>query len=316
MRITGQLIDASNGAHLWADRFDGALEDIFDLQDQITARVVGAIAPKLEQAEIERSKRKPTSNLDAYDYFLRGMACLHQWTRESSNEALALFNRAIELDPGFAAAYGMAARCYSQRTTGGWIADRRIEAAEAERLARRAAELGRDDAVALCTAGFALADVVGAVEDGGALIDKSLLLNPNLAWAWYFSGWVKAWLGEPDVAIESITRAMRLSPNDPHMFIMLGAIAYCHFISGRNAEAISFAESSLREKPDTFLATSVLAASRASAQQFAEAEKVMARLRMFEPALRLSNLHDRQFIGRSEDFAKWADGLRRAGLPE
>src|SRR6266704_6390613 len=104
VRITGQLIDASTAAHLWADRFDGGLEDIFDLQDQVTASVVGAIAPKLEQAEIERAKRKPTESLDAYDYFLRGMAGVHRSTREANNEALRLFYRAIELDPDFASA--------------------------------------------------------------------------------------------------------------------------------------------------------------------------------------------------------------------
>ena len=139
MRITGQLIDASTGAHLWADRFDGELADIFDLQDQVTASVVGAIAPKLEQAEIERAKRKPTESLDAYDYFLRGMAAFHQFSKPSNEEALALFSRAIELDPDFASAYGMAARCYLQRKGFGWVTDREREIAEAERLARRAA---------------------------------------------------------------------------------------------------------------------------------------------------------------------------------
>ena len=123
VRITGQLIDTSTGAHLWAERFDGGLEDIFDLQDQVTASVVGAIAPKLEQAEIERAKRKPTESLDAYDYFLRGMAAFHQWTREGNNEALPLFYKAIELDPNFASAYGMAARCYGQRKSS-WLGDR------------------------------------------------------------------------------------------------------------------------------------------------------------------------------------------------
>ena len=107
VRITGQLIDTSTGVHLWADRFDGALADIFDLQDQVTGSVVGAIAPKLEQAEIERAKQKPTASLDAYDYYLRGMAAVHLWTREGNEEALAHFQRAIELDPGFASAYGM-----------------------------------------------------------------------------------------------------------------------------------------------------------------------------------------------------------------
>ena len=124
VRITGQLVDASTGAHLWAERFEGNLEDIFDLQDQVTVSVVGAIAPKLEQAEIERAKHKPTDSLDAYDYFLRGLASVHRWTREANNEALQFFHRATELDPEFAAAYGMAARCYSQRKSCGWVGDR------------------------------------------------------------------------------------------------------------------------------------------------------------------------------------------------
>ena len=139
---------------MWADRFDGGLEDIFDLQDQVTASVVGAIAPKLEQAEIERTKRKPTANLDADDYYLAGVAGVHEWTEESTVEAMLNFRRAIELDPQFAAAYGMAARCYVLRKSGGWMTD--YDLPEAARLARRAAELGKDDAVALGTAGLAL----------------------------------------------------------------------------------------------------------------------------------------------------------------
>ncbi len=112
VRITGQLIDTATGAHLWADRFDGGLEDIFDLQDDVTASVVSAMAPKLEQAEIARAKRKPTESLDSYDYFLRGMASVYQWTCDDIGEALKLFYRAIALDPNFATAYGMAAWCY------------------------------------------------------------------------------------------------------------------------------------------------------------------------------------------------------------
>jgi len=133
VRITGQLIDSGTGAHLWADRFEGGLEDIFDLQDQVTASVVGAIAPKLEQAEIERSKRKPTESLDAYDYYLRGMAAFNQWTAESNIEALTMFHRAIELDPQFASAYGFAARCQSQRKSSGWSTDRSQQVVETAR---------------------------------------------------------------------------------------------------------------------------------------------------------------------------------------
>jgi adenylate cyclase len=212
VRITGQLIDAATDAHLWADRFDGALEDIFDLQDQVTASVVGAITPKLEEAEIERAKRKPTENLDAYDYYLRALANYYPETEEADAEALRLVYKAIELDPDFGAAYGIAAWYYIWRKNRGWTSDRERETAEVARLARRAAELGKDDAVALAHAGFALTYVVRDLEGGGALSDRSLLLNPNSAVAWHLSAWIRAWLGEPEIAIQHAARAMRLSP--------------------------------------------------------------------------------------------------------
>src|SRR5262245_5154933 len=186
VRITVQLIDAATGGHIWADRFDGALENIFELQDQVTERVVGAIAPKLERAEIERASRKPTGSLDAYDCYLRAHATIHPWTRAGNEEALKLFYRAIELDPGFAAAYGMAAWCRVQRKAGGWMQEREI--GETERLARHAAQLGEDDAVALSVAGFALTYVVHDMVAGVPLIDRAVALNPNLAWAWLYSG--------------------------------------------------------------------------------------------------------------------------------
>jgi len=316
VRITGQLVDSSTGVHLWADRFEGGLEDIFELQDQVTASVVGAIGSKLEQAEIERAKRKPTENLDAYDYFLRGMAALHRWSREGNNEALRLFYRAIELDPDFASAYGMAARCYSQRKASGWMVDRAQESAETERLARRAIALGKDDAVALCTAGIALAYVLGEHEHGAALMERALALNPNWASAWLFSGWGKVWLGQSEGAIEHVARAMRLSPQDPQIFNAQAATAAAHFFAGRYAEASSWAEVALREQPDHFIATCVAAASSALAGQATDAQKAMARLRQLDPDLRISNLGDLFPISRPQDFARWAEGMRRAGLPE
>src|SRR5689334_21107382 len=239
VRITGQLIDATTGGHIWGDRFEGMLGDIFELQDQVTVNVVGAIARQLEQAEIERARRKPTESLDAYDYYLRGMAGLHLWTREGSEEALLHFYRAIELDPSFASAYGMAARCFTQRKSSGWMTDRQQEVTETVRLARQARDLGREDAVALSGAGFALAYVAGEVDEGATLIQRALVLNPNLAWAWYFSGWVKIYLGEPETAIQHATQAMRLSPNDTHLFNMQAVAAYGHLYAGRFNEAVS-----------------------------------------------------------------------------
>jgi TolB-like protein len=147
VRVTAQLIDASTGAHLWGDRFEGALEDIFDLQDQVTASVMGAIAPQLEQAEIERAKRKPTGSLDTYDYFLRGMANYYQRNKEAISEAQRLFYKTIEVDPNFSSAYGMAAWCYAWRKINGWMTDPVQECAETARLAWRAAALGPDDAL-------------------------------------------------------------------------------------------------------------------------------------------------------------------------
>jgi TolB-like protein/class 3 adenylate cyclase len=316
LRITGQLIDTSTGAHLWAERFDGGLEDVFDLQDQVTDSVVGTIAPKLEKAEIERAQRKPTESLDAYDYFLRGMAAFHKWDREGNSEALALFHRAIALDSNFASAYGMAARCFSQRKTGGWVTDRAYEVTETARLARRAGELGKDDAVALHTAGIALAYVVGDLDAGADFIDRALVLNPNLAGAWLVSGWVKVWLGEPEVAIERVARAMRLSPNDPQMFNMQNANAAANFFAGRYEEASTWAERSIREQPDYILSTSVAAAAGALAGNQVAAAKAISRLRQVMPALCISNLRDLLPIRRAEDFARWTEGMRKAGLPE
>jgi TolB-like protein/Tfp pilus assembly protein PilF len=316
VRISGQLIDAATGANLWADRFDGALEDVFELQDQVTASVVGAIAPKLQQAEIERSKRKPTDSLDAYDHFLRGMAGIHTWEREAQNEALSHFYKAIELDANFASAYGMAARCYSWRKLCGWTTEPEKETSEAVRLARRAAQIGQDDALALCTAGIALAYVAGLLEDGDALIEKALALNPNLAWAWMFSGWVKIYLGDPEVAIERETRAMRLSPHDPHLFNMQAAIAAGHFLAGRYDEALSWARTSKQAQMNAPLQPLVTAASAALSGNDAEAETAMAQIRRMVPDLRLANLKDFVPTRRPEDFARWSDGLRKAGLPE
>jgi adenylate cyclase len=315
VRITGQLIDTATGAHLWADHFDGDLANIFELQDHVTASVIGAIAPKLEQAEIERAKRKPTESLDAYDFFLRGMAAFHQFNQVANAEALALFLRAIAFDPNFAPAYGMAARCYLQRIGFGWVADRELEAAEAEKLARRAADLGKDDAIALSAAGFALVIVVGELEYGDALIDRALALNPNLSWAWHFSSLAKAFLGQPDIAIERASRAMRLSPQDPHQFGMKIGMAWAHFFACRYEEAFSWAQAAVREQSNFFMAICVAAASAALAGKAEEATKAMARLRELNPTLRVSNLRTFVPVYRAQDFERWTQGLEKAGLP-
>jgi TolB-like protein/class 3 adenylate cyclase/Tfp pilus assembly protein PilF len=316
LRITGQLIDTSTGVHLWADRFDGGMDDIFDLQDRVTASVVVAIAPKLEQAEIERAKHRPTESLDAYDCYLRGLAGLHRFTREDNSEALLHFRRAIELDPNFAAAYGTAALCYVRRRAAHWTAFRDQDVAETALLARKAVELGHDDAFALCAAGFALADVVDELADGDALIDRALALNPNLAMAWTCSGWVKISLGKPDLAIERLAHAMRLTPHSRYFFDMQTAMASAHLVAGHYDEALSWAEKAIRAKPDFLYAACIAAASAALAGRSEAARKAMKLVRQNDPQLRVANLKEVISYLQPADFAKWQEGLRLAGLPE
>ena len=318
VRITGQLVDTATGAHLWAERFDGGLGDIFDLQDQVTESVVGAIAPAVEKAEIERAKRKPTESLDAYALYLRGLAKLYQFgNRQANDEALRLFNSAIELDPDFASAYGRAALCYVHCQDNGWISVTANEIAEVTRLAQRAVELGKDDAIALAASGWALVYVVRDLEVGAALIDRALVLNSNLAEAWFCGGWVKNWLGEPETAIERFARAMRLSPLDPRVTGMRSGTAYAHFFLGRYDEAASWAAMALQDNPDYQPGLRIAAASNAMAGRPEQAHKAMARLRQLNPALRVSNLKD--VLGpyrRAEDLSRYEEGLRQAGLPE
>jgi TolB-like protein/class 3 adenylate cyclase len=318
VRITGQLVDTTTGAHLWAERFDGGLSDVFDLQDQVTESVVGAIAPAVEKAEIERAKRKPTESLDAYALYLRGLAKVHQFgNRQTNEEALRLFYRAIDLDPDFASAYGRAANCYVRAKINGWISDEANETAEVKRLAQRAVELGKDDAIALATSGHAFVYVVRDLEAGAALIDRALVLNSNLAEAWAWGGWVKNWLGEPEAAIERFARAMRLSPLDPWVTRMRGGTAYAHFFLGRYDEAVSWAAMALQDSPDYQPGLRIAAVSNAMAGRPEQAHNAMARLRQLNPALRISNLQDvLPPIRCAEDLSRYEEALRRAGLPE
>jgi len=318
VRITGQLVDATTGAHLWADRFDGGIGDIFDLQDQVTESVVGAIAPVVEKAEIERAKRKPTGSLDAYALYLRGSDRFYQFaSRQANDEALRLFNSATKLDPDFASAYGRAAHCYVHAKVNGWISGTANEIAEVKRLAQRAVELGKDDAIALVAGGYALAYVVRDPGVGAALIDRALVLNSNLAEAWNFGGWVKTWLGEPELAIERFARAMRLSPLDPRVTGIRAGTAHAHFFLGRYDEAASWAAMALQDNPDHQPGLRIDAASNAMAGRPEQAHKAVARLQQLNPALHVSTLKD--VVGpyrRAEDLSRLEEGLRQAGLPE
>ena len=272
----------------------------------------------ISKAEIERAKRKPTESLDAYTVYLRGLARLFPFSnRRANDEALRLFKNAIELDPDFASAYGRAAFCHAYAKTNGWFSDTPNKIAEVTRLAQRAVELGKDDALALAASGFALAHVVRDLEVGAGLIDRALVLNSNLAEAWYYGGWAKNWLGEPEPAIERFARAMRLSPLDPLLTLMQVGTAFAHFNLGRYDEAASWAAMALQDNPDHQPGLRVAAASNAMAGRPEQAHQAVARLRQLNPALRVSTFRD--VVGpyrRAEDLSRYEEGLRQAGLPE
>jgi len=196
------------------------------------------------------------------------------------------------------------------------MADSAKESAEAARLALQAVELGKGDAVALSMGGFALALMVGEVEDGAAFIDQALTLNPNLAAGWLFSGWIRLYLGEPDLTVEHAARAIRLSPLDPFSFLASTLVGGGHFFAGRYDEASSWAEKGLREQANRAGAARVAAASNALAGRLDQAHKAMARLRQIDPALRVSDLRHMFPLRRPEEVARFEEGLRKAGLPE
>ena len=314
VRVTGQLVDTATGAHLWADHFDGTFADIFDLQDRLTATIVGAIAPRVEQAEIERTKRKPTDRLDAYDYYLRGVAGL---TIRKAAGARELFLKAVELDPSFAVCYAMAAHCYELEVIRDGLPPAEV-IAETTRLARRAVLLGNEDAVALTRAGHALAFVAGEIDEGATLLDRAIVLNPNLALAWHQGGWTKIYVGESEQAIERFSRAMRLSPLDPLLLPWIqSGTALAHLFAGQYDQAATWAEKALRDGARNPNALRTAAASFALAGRLEEARKVVARFLEVFPEARVSRAQAPfYYLRRPEDLARYVKGLRLAGLPE
>ncbi|MFO1160028.1 MAG: adenylate/guanylate cyclase domain-containing protein [Reyranellaceae bacterium] len=317
VRIASQLIDSETGAHIWADRFDGALENIFDLQDRVTAEVVGAIAPKLNQAEIERAKRKPVQNLDAYDCFLRGLALSYVVTREAQSEAARLAYRAMEIDPDFSTPYGLAAALNTNRKAQGWVIDSAADEAEITRLASRVSVVGRDDALALSWAGFGLTFVCRAFDTGAAMIDQALSVNENLAPGWANRALASTFMGEHDVAIEQVSRVFRLSPIDPEIYRLEVTMAFAHVLLARYAEAASWAAKALARQPNFVPAMRAATVAHAFIGNLGEAQRLLGQMRQMDPSLTQSSYRTRlTFFRRPQDVDRFVEGLRLAGLPE
>ncbi len=316
VRITAQLIDGTNDRHVWADQFDGTLEDIFDLQDQITESVVGAIEPKLRSSEIERSRRKPTTNLNAYDYFLRALPHAHAMTQEGNEEALRLTSRAIALDPRYASAMALAAWCYTLRVAQGWVDAMPDEAHEASRLARTAIEVDKDVPETLWLAGYVLGFFGNTPEEGIDLIDDALRLNPNSAQALVYSGWLRVYNGDATTAKAHFERALRLSPLDISAYRTYAGLAFSCLFLGQIDDAVSWASKALHQNPKFTATHRVLAASLGHAGRLDEAHQVVEQLQALVPGLTVTRFGKETRIRHPEYFELLMDGLRRAGLPE
>lgn len=314
VRVTGQLIEAQSGRHLWADRFDGDLANIFEVQDQIVTRVVGAIAPQLERAEIERAKRTATDDPAAYDLYLRGLASWNRWSKDENEKALQLFHAAIGKDPEFATPYGLAASCHLFAKANGWASV--FDEKEIARLAEHAADLGTDDAVALCWAGHVQAFFFKDVERALLLVDRALELDDNLAIAWQRSGWVRGYAGDSEGAIASLNRAMRLNPLDPRVFLSQSAMGFAHFIAGRDQEAVRWAAMALRIKPNWLPALRVAIAANAMAGRADKAARALTSYAEISPAVSIARICDHYPLRRDGDRQRLILALRKAGVPE
>ncbi len=312
VRIIGQLIDAASGKHLWADRFEGDLSDIFALQDRMTESVVSAIAPKMLQTEIDLAARRP-NNLSAYDLCLRAFPHLYSWTRGGSTEALRLASRALEIDPRYGFAATQAGSCHLINVNQGWTADPKSEIAEGFRLIRLALSIDGNDDVALSILGWATASFSDDYDTAREMVDRAVALNANSAFAWELRGFTYELAGQLEEAIRSFERAIRLSPFDPWLPRRFTGMGIALIGLGRFDEAVAAAKNALQTNQTYGPAYRCLAAALAHLGRDAEARKTVAQLLEIEPLFRISEwvAHTGQWQAQM-----YIDGLRKAGFSE
>jgi TolB-like protein len=318
LRINGQLIEVATGAHIWADRFDGSLDDIFDLQDMVTQQVVGAIAPEVERAEKERAGRRPIGNIDAVTAYYRGLVHGGFPTSPANNDAaFRHFETAIALDPNLVPAYGGAASCIGWRWGNRWPGDIAEDGAKLRGFAERLKELGTDDAFALSVVGFNLFWLLLDFDTGLEMIERAILSNPNYARALNFRGFVRGWYGESDHAVADLERAMRLSPREPFNYGAMLGLALAHHNGRRHAEAAAWADKAVRAFPPSFLVGMQQAIlCYVGAGRLQEAQRLMAECLRRRPAWRRSTYAPPQWYRSAKLRAELLEAFIAAGLPE
>jgi adenylate cyclase len=321
VRITGQLIDATTGVHLWADRFDGELEDVFELQDQVTARVVAAIEPNLHTAEIERARRKPAENLRAYDLMLRAMPHYVTMTRASLEEAALLLHKAIEFDPAYALALAYLAACKWAMVTQNWKDRSDPAVSQMVGQAQAALELDGNDPDVLWATSFVMALPGGDLNLGIALIDKALKLNPNSARAHWMAGQLYGYACDKQSAIEHLERSFRLNPLSKGGGIHF-SYALIHFVTGDHEAVVEWTAKGMRENPNRTATLRYRAASLGLLGRLDEAREVVRRLLELVPDYTIARARrhiefDMNNVFKAPGVAdSFYEGLRRSGVPE
>ncbi len=314
LRISTQLVEAESAAHVWADKYDGTVDDIFDFQDHITACVVNAMEPHLRDAEIKRRHRKRPTNLSAYDYYLRGMAQFAAETAEGTAEALRLLSQANANDPNFAPPYAVASWCVVYRIFQNWTDDPARDVREAARLAGAAIERDRDDPAVLALAAHALSFATLDHRTALALIERSLTINPNSAVGLHAAGWVRTYVGDAAPAIECFARALRISPLDSRIHLFFSGLAFGHIMLGQSGEAIKWARKCVENNPRWIFGFKALAAALANEGRLDEARQAAARVLASDPDYSLR--HTVRLITPGPWRDHYLSGMRKAGIPD
>lgn len=316
VRITGQLIDAETGAHLWADRFDGRLEDVFGLQDRITANVVGAIEPTVRKAEIERARRKPVEHLGAYDLYLRALPHVYAVRQEDNLKALGLLDKAIELDPEYAPALAHMGWCLVQRETRFWGAYSDDDAGLAVSLARRALACGSDDAHAVVLGGFVLSMLRQDHLTGLDAVRRAVDINPGSGFVNAMAGCALNFGDDAVAGLRLLDRAMELCPKDPSFFSFLAVAAYGHLFSDRPDQALELARRSLALNAGWDSTYLVLVTSYVTLDRLNEAKATAAQLLAVNPKATASRYNDLLPIRNPVSREMVIESLRKAGVPD
>jgi len=315
VRIAGQLIDTATGAHLWADRFEGSLDDVFALQDKITESVVSAITPTVYQAEIDLAARRRPANLSAYDVCLRALPHFYSMTREGIAEALQLCHRALELDPRYGFAAFLAGSCHIFNISQGWVLDTQRDSDEATRLLRLALSIDENDPDVLASVGAAISFLTDDFDTASEMVDRAVALNPNSTLAWNQRGHAYLFGGRAAEAVRSFERAIRLSPIDPMLYTTLAGMGIALIELRRFDEAVAVARKALRQNQVYATTYRCLASALAHLGREAEVRKVVSRLLELEPNFRIS-----EWLKRGAQWHRYnhlmIEGIRKAGLPE